>query len=282
MNILELQRRAIPAPEPLYTGEWATLAFRPDIGSQQEFIVGVIAAIDQDTTPHIKWLPTLTKLSALYGDAITTNEANDLLHGSELAIKSSFRESLSSLDIGTPHIRLINCGYMATHNIDNELTTLLKRQAGAIWQEPQHRENSMDDDWAYSVMRGALDSVSAARNIFVPGRSITIAGKNLCIGLNTGTSYGNIISARYASFNTIERHIYSSMVQVNIAHKLDKRVAEPALFVILPNPTTATETITTRKTTELLAEIEGMGITQFCEAEPADLARKVELWASIG
>lgn len=135
MDILELQRRAIAVPEPLYTGEWATLAFRPDIVSQQEFIVGVAAAIDGDTTPHIKWVPSFSKLSALYGDAITVSGVSELLQGSELAINTSFRHSLAGLDTGTPHIRLNHCGYIAFHDIERELATILKRQAGAIWQE---------------------------------------------------------------------------------------------------------------------------------------------------
>jgi hypothetical protein len=280
MDIQALLKRATPSPDPLFTGEWATLAFRPDIGSQQEFIVGVAAAIDGDPTLYIKWLPTLAKLSALYGDAVTSHEAAELLQGSEIAITSSFQRSLAGLDCGTPHIRLVRCGYLATHDIDKELITLLKRHAGAIWQEQHVRDNAMDDDWAYQVMRGALDSIRIPRNIFIPGRSITIAGKSLTVGLNSGTSYGSIISGRYASFNTIEKHIYSSMVQVNTANRLDNRGVAPALFVILPEVATHADAMTIRKTTDLLEQIEDTGITQYCEREPNELARKVEMWAA--
>ncbi len=135
MNILELQRRAITVPKPGYTGEWAVLTFRPDLGSQQEFIVGVVAAIGDDCALHFKWLPTLAKLSALYGDALVTTDAAELLRGAENAIRASFRHSLDKLDTATPHISLNRCGYFACDDIEPELGALLKRQSAAIWQE---------------------------------------------------------------------------------------------------------------------------------------------------
>lgn len=277
MNILELQRRAKIRHEPLHVGEWGTLLFRPDLGSQQEFIVGVIAAIEHDQRPHIKWLPTLAKLSLIYGGALTSAEAVDLLQGVEMAINSSFHESLSGVEVGTPHVRLVKCGYIATDDIESELNIMLKRQAGAIWQEKNPRGREMDDDWAYSVMRTALESAMEKRSIFVPGRSILIAGKNLNIGLDTGRSYGNIISARYASFNTIEKHIYSSVVDVTRAHRFGARSSDPGLFVVLPE----IDELTSRKTIELLSEIEEMGVAQFSAPDPSVLAKKIESWANL-
>lgn len=138
MDFLELLKRAKPSAEPLLTGEWATIAFRPDLGSQQEFIVGVAAAIDGDVEPYLAWLPSLSKLSHLYGDAITASDTRELFDGSEVAIRSTFQNALQSLDSGSPHLRIIPCGYLATHDVNMELTTLLKRHAGAIWADVQH------------------------------------------------------------------------------------------------------------------------------------------------
>ena len=281
MNFLELLKRATPSVEPLLTGEWATIAFRPDLGSQQEFIVGVAAAIQGDVEPHLSWLPSLSKLSHLYGDAITASDTRALFDGSEIAIRSTFQNALQSLDSGSPHLRIIPCGYLATHDVNTELATLLKRQAGAIWADVQHRDSPMDDDWAYATMIRTINSVKTNRDPFVPGRSITIGNKILQIGLTNGQSYGNIVSARYASFTTVHTHIHSSMLQVNIAHRLSHLTTQPALFVILPEATTSTEIVTTRKTLDLLNEIESAGVIPFYDKNPSEVALKIQSWASV-
>lgn len=279
MNLLELLNQATPSPQPLLSGEWATIAFRPDLGSQQEFIVGVAAAIEGDKEPHLKWLPSLSKLSHLYSDAITSSDTRDLFDGSEMAIRSSFHKALKFLDSGTPHLRVVPCGYIATHDINLELTNLLKRQAGAIWQDIQHRDAPMDDDWAYAIMLRTLKSFHGHPDPFVPGRSVVIGNKSLQIGLDNGNSYGNIVSARYASFSTVQSHIHSSLLQITIAHRLSQRKTEPALFVVLPEPTTSAEVVTAKKTTDLLKEVEDAGVTQFCNNDPADVALKIREWA---
>ncbi|MDN2697185.1 hypothetical protein O0882_12750 [Janthinobacterium sp. SUN073] len=281
MNFLELIKRASPSPEPLFTGKWATLIFRPDLGSQQEFIVGVIASINGDTSPQIKWLPSLSRLSALYGEALTTTEITALLSGSEQAIRFSYASTLEKIDSGTPHVSVRPCGYMATHNIDLELISLLKRQSGAIWQEPQAREQTMDDDWAYSVMLNAVSAIQSQSNLWIPHRTLTLQNKTLSVALDSGKSYANIISARYSSYQTVERHIYTSMLQVSTAHRLSSRSSPPALFVVLPDAKTSEEALTSKKTANLLREVEDSGLMQFCEPSPADLALKLGAWASL-
>ncbi len=281
MDFLELLKRAKPSAEPLLTGEWATIAFRPDLGSQQEFIVGVAAAIDGDIEPHLTWLPSLSKLSHLYGDAITASDTRELFEGSEIAIRSTFQNALQSLDSGSPHLRIIPCGYLATHDVDMELTILLKRQSGAIWTDVQHRDSPMDDDWAYATMIRTIKSLQENRNLFIPGRSLIVGNKSLQIGLSNGQSYGNIVSARYASFSTVHTHIHSSMLQVNIAHRLAHLRTQPALFVVLPEATTSTEIVTTRKTLELLNEIESAGVTPYYDHDPSAVALKIQTWASM-
>lgn len=279
MNLLELLKRTTPSPEPVYTGDWCLLAFRPDLGSQQEFIVGVAAAIKSDTKPYIKWLPTLSKLSSLYGDSISASDSLELLVGAETSLVASFKGSLHRLDTGTPHVRLIPCGYLATDNVEQDLTGLLKRHAGAIWADPIHRENAMDDDWAYSVMRQALST--AQSKIFVPNRKILIGLKSLDVGLDNGNSYGNIVSARYSGMPTIERHINNSIRQITIANRLSGRQSSPALFVVLPSSESSLEGIFTRKTSELLSEVEDMGILQYSNNSPEQLAQQLEHWAVI-
>lgn len=279
MNLLGLLQRAVPVAEPLLTGQWATIAFRPDLGSQQEFIVGVAASIDGDVEPHLKWLPSLSKLSHLYGESISSSDTRSLIEGSELAIRSSFRRDLSSLDSGTPHLRIVPCGYIATDDINLELTRLLKRQASAIWQDALHRDSPMDDDWAYATMIRTLKSFQEKRNPFVPGRSLIIANKNVEVGLDNGSSYGNIVSARYASFSTVQAHIHSSLLQVNIAHRLSHRQTQPAIFVVLPEASTSLEATTAKKTIELLGEVEDAGIAQFCHQDPNQVALRIRDWA---
>lgn len=280
MNFQQLPQRATPAPEPLLTGEWATIAFRPDLGSQQEFIVGVAAAMDGDTKPHLKWLPSLSKLSHLYGDAMTSSDTRDLFEGAEIAIRSSFHAALKTLDSGSPHLRVIPCGYLATHNVDVELATLLQRQAGALWQDTQHRDSPMDDDWAYATMMMAMKSFQEKYDPFIPGRSLVIGNRKLAIGLDNGHSYGNIVSARYASFSTIHTHIHSSLLQVTRAHNLSHRQAPPALFVVLPELNTSADMLTSNKTTDLLNQIEEAGIAQFSDNDPAAVALKIQSWAA--
>lgn len=280
MDFLDLLKRATPSAEPLLTGEWATLVFRPDLGSQQEFIVGVAAAIDGDVEPHVKWLPSLSKLSHLYGDAITASDTRELFEGTEIAIRSSFHKTLTALDSGGPHLRIVPCGYIATHDLEGELTTLLKRQAGAIWGDVPQRDSPMDDDWAYATMVRTIKSLRGNRDPFIPGRFIAIGNKRLQVGLTNGQSYGNIVSARYASFSTVHAHIHSSMLQVNIAHRLSKLHTQPALFVVLPEAATSTDVVTTRKTLELLGEIESAGIDPFWDHDPSAVALKLQAWAS--
>ncbi|NHZ99562.1 hypothetical protein [Massilia sp. CCM 8734] len=280
MNFLELLQRATPSPEPLLTGEWATIAFRPDLGSQQEFIVGVAAAIDGEAQLHPKWLPSLSKLSHLYGDAITSSDTRDLFEGSEIAIRSSYHAVLKTLDSGSPHLRVIPCGYLATHDIDVELTTLLKRQGGALWQDSHHRDSPMDDEWAYTTTMRAVKSAQDTFNPFIPGRSIVIGTRKLSIALNNGQSYGNIVSARYALFSTIHGHIHSSLLQVTRAHNLSDRQAQPALFVVLPEANTPADVLTSKKTIDLLNEIEEAGVAQFSHNDPAEVALKIQAWAA--
>lgn len=280
MNILELVKRAQPSPEPVFAGEWGTLLFRPDLGSRQEYIVGIAAAIDGDPKLQITWLPSFTKLCALYGDAISSSDVGGLLRGSELSIRSGFQSELSRIDSGTPHVRLAPCGYVATHDVDVELRTLLRRHAGAIWYEPPAREQRNDDDWAYSTMLAALADMQATRRIFIPGRSLSIAGKTLNVGLDNNVAYGNIVSARYSTFSTVASHIFASMRHVSLAHKLTQRPTQPVLFVVLPEVESSVDAMMSRKSADLLSEVEEMGVLQFCEPDPALLAKKIQEWAS--
>jgi hypothetical protein len=69
------------------------------------------------------------------------------------------------------------------------------------------------------------------------------------------------------------------MLQVNIAHRLSHLQTQPALFVVLPEATTSTEIVTTRKTLELLNEIESAGVTPFYDHDPSAVALKIKNWA---
>jgi len=64
-NFSGLLSRAVKMAEPVFKGEWATIVFRPDLGSQQEFVVGIAAAINDDKNPYIKWIPSFSKISGL-------------------------------------------------------------------------------------------------------------------------------------------------------------------------------------------------------------------------
>lgn len=279
MNILELQKRAIPLSEPLYRGEWGLFAFRPDLSSQQEFIVGAVAAIRGDASPHLKWLPNWSKLSQLYGDALSSNDVAALISGSEYAIQSEFKSNFPiHLNTGTPHLRLIPCGYFATHDVDKELTVLLRRQANAIWHEAPAKEDVMNDDWAYQMMRQSLEQMkNNARNIFASKREVVIGNKSFKVGIDTGKRYGNIVSARYASFHTIERHVYESVIALNSVQRLSKREEPCAIFLIFPENGGSSEI--TKKTIELLGRVEDNGVTPYHSSQVEELAAKLSVWA---
>lgn len=277
MDLSLLISRAAAVREPVFTGEWATLFFRPDLGSQQDFVIGVAAAIKGDERPLLRWLPAFNKLSSLYGDALSGTDIRDLVSGAETAIGASFREGLARVVTGTPHIRVVACGYLATDHVEKELTSLLKRHAGALWVDTAPRESPMDDDWAYMEMRKALESLP--RKIFVPNRELTVGSRKLHVGLDNGTSFGNILSARYSSMQTVERHIYKSIKDVLVAHNLtERRVAPPALFVVLPDPETPVDGAIAKKTGQLLEEVQDMGVASYSDTRPEALAGQLKSW----
>lgn len=278
MRINDLLSRVAPTHDPVFSGEWATLAFRPDLGSQQEFIVGVSLFVKGDDAPFVKWLPSFSKLSTLYGEAITTPDIVDLTSGSEAALLRSFSGALSTANTGTPHLRIVPCGFISTNNVERELFSLLKRHAGVLWAEPTSTKSAMNDDWAYALMRQSI--LSAQEGIFVPRRTIQWNSKELHVGLDNGHSFGNIVSARYSNQATVERHINNSLRQVIIAHKLTSREGQPALFVVLPESLSPVEQMISKKTSSILAEVEEMGVTQFANSKPEGLARSLELWAN--
>lgn len=235
------------------------------------------AAIKGDERPILRWLPTFNKLSALYGDSLSGSDIRDLIKGAESAIASSFRGSLGGAATGTPHIRLVSCGYLAIDHVETELMSLLKRQAGALWADVVPRESTMDDDWAYAEMRKAVAALG--KRGFVPNRELTIGTRKLHVGLDNGRSFGNILSARYSSMQTVERHIYKSLKDVLVAHNLAKRhEAAPALFVVLPVPETPVDAAIAKKTGELLADLEDMGVFSYSDTRPEALASKLENW----
>jgi hypothetical protein len=138
----------------------------------------------------------------------------------------------------------------------------------------------MDDDWAYATMARALRSLRGARDPFLPGRCLEIAGKKLDIGLNNGSSYGNIVSARYATFATIQTHIQSSSLQLISAHRLAKRSTSPILFVVLPEAATSSQSLSTKTTIDLLASVEDSGVTPVSHRDPDQLAAAIGAWAA--
>jgi len=280
MNLSELLKRAIPAPEPISAGSWGILLLRPDLGSQQEFVVGAAASIDGDQSIHMKWVPSLAKLSKLYGEATTANDLVGLLDGCERSIRSGHACELSNVDCGTPHIRLAVCGYFSADNVERELTQLLKRHASAIWSEPNSLEERMDDDWAYSEMLKALANLQVPESIIVPGRSIIVGRRQFNVAFNNGRSYGNVVSARYTNFSTVERHILLAHVEITAAHNLTGRSHQPALFVILPASNSQDDVAIRKKSVEFLAEIEDSGINQYSDPDPVQLAQAIEEWAA--
>ncbi|TWI63070.1 hypothetical protein IP91_03911 [Pseudoduganella lurida] len=278
MNVVELLKRANAVAGPAHIGRWATLLFRPDLGSQQDFVIGVAASVEGDPELHLQWLPSLAKLSKLYGDAITAEDVRDLLSGIERALVRSYRISLKELVTGSPHVRIVDNGYFSAHHVDAELHQLLRRHAGALWSESGPRDEQTNDDWAYSLMSKALEGIE--KRIFLPGRMLPIGGRMLEIGLDNGTSYGSILSARYAHFATVERHIFTANLAVMTAHNLAQRREPPALFVVLPHAATPQEALIRRRSSELLGHIEASGTRQFCEADPAALAERIRSWAA--
>lgn len=279
MNLSGLLKRATPVAEPVAFGNWGTLLLRPDLGSQQEFIVGAIAAIKGDTVPYVKWVPSLSRLSKLYGEATSALDLTGLLEGCEHAIASSFDGDISRVNCGSPHVRVNFCGYFSADNIDVELTQLLKRHASAIWVEQQHREDPTDDDWAYSEMMKALENLRAPKKIIVPGRSLVIGRTELTIAFDNGRSYGAVVSARYSNFSTVERHIFHANLQVTTAHRMTKRMGEPALFVVLPQADNQDNLVIREKSGDLLAKLEVSGVRSYASEDAHKLAKNLEKWA---
>ncbi len=277
IDYTELLSRSERISEPVFKGEWATVIFRPDLGSQQEFIVGIIVSINGDNAPYVKWLPSFSKLSSLYGDAISHNDTRDLVSGSERAILGSFSKSIDEINSGSLHVKVVRCGYIATNDIQKELTARLKRQAGALWPEASFRENPMDDEWAYLAMKRSI--VAFDGKIFLPQRRVAVASKSFNVQLDNGKSFGSILSARYSSFTTVEKHIGASLRQVLGAHRATQRSAPPALFVVLPDSETPNEPLMVQKTKRLLSEIEDAGVLSISDPNPEHLAKELEKWA---
>ncbi len=281
MNLSELAKRAAPVPEPVYFGKWGVLSLRPDLRSEQEFIVGAAAEIEGDRSLHVRWVPSLMKLSRLYGEDTSTADLHALLEGCDVALARSPRNGLSSLDLGTPHLRLIQCGYFAADNVEVELTQLLKRHASAIWPDPGHREDRMGDDWAYSEMLKAVHGMTIPASVIIPGRSKIIGKRSIEVAFDNQRSYGTVVSARYSQYSTIERHILRAQMNLAAAHKLDGREgARPALFVMFPYSASCEEDLTLMdRSSSLLLQVEDSGVQPFVGDEPSELARALESWA---
>jgi hypothetical protein len=279
MNYSELLSRATLTPEPVHTGYWGALLFRPDLGSQQEFIVGALAAMEGDQSPHLCWLPSLRRLSLLYGEALHSSEVLDLFAGAARVIAANFKIGARVLDTGTPHIRFSYSGYFAADNVDQELGKLLQRQAQALWADPLPKDDTLDDDWAYKTMRHALVSAGDLEHIFIPNRTIQVAGMTFTIGLDNQQSYGSIVSARYKEFKTVENHLLQAQVQLTAVHRLCERKHRPALFVVLPEPSNAVQAGIIKRSEELLERVQCAGIQSFHATVPQQLADELANWA---
>lgn len=279
MNFTELLKRTTLAAEPLSIGTWATLVLRPDLGSQQEFIVGAVASIEGDEAAHIKLIPSFAKLSKLYGDSTNSIDLQILLEGCERSISRSFRNNLREIDSGSPHVRLNFCGYFSADNVDIELTQLLKRHASVVWVESQDREERLDDDWAYAQMLTAFELLQVPKNIIIPRRSLNLKNTELTIAFDNGRSFGSVVSARYSNFSTVERHIFRANLEVTTAHRLAHRNDTPALFVVLPPASTEEDVIIRERSSEFLAKLEASGVTQFANDDTAALAQTLAEWA---
>lgn len=134
MDIDALLRRSESRRPAKYQGEWAVLLLRPDLGSLQEFVVGV-AAIGDAGRLVLRWLRGLVKLSDLYGGRLSVAATADLFIGVERAMIRSFRGGWSDCDTGSPNIRLQAMGYLAAEDLRAELGVLLKRHAAALWTD---------------------------------------------------------------------------------------------------------------------------------------------------
>lgn len=275
MDIGLLTRRASRAEVPCYQGEWATIFFRPDLASQQEFLVGACAcAIDHPLI--VSFIPSVTRLSKLYGSSLDSNDVRSLFHGAELAITRSFKGSLKRCDTGSPQLRLQPCGYLAASDLEVELLEILKRQASGLWAEPNTRDALMNDEWAYGVMQKCLATM---REIFIPGREIQIGQRIVRVGLQSSTSFGDIVSARYSVYETVERHVKDAVIQLTIARTLSDKKNPPALFVVLPEESHTADDGIALKTRRLLEQCRDMDIQTFGNANPVELSRDLADWA---
>lgn len=137
-NSEALLQRATSTPTPRHTGEWAALLFRPDAGSLQEYVVGLVFAgvgASAGPAPVVRWVPAVTKLCLLYEGMLSSEATLDLFAGVERALTASFRGALAGCVTGSPHCRLHVIGYLALDDLDGELNDLLKRHASAIWAD---------------------------------------------------------------------------------------------------------------------------------------------------
>jgi hypothetical protein len=278
MSLNELLERAAHSAAPVSKGTWATVVFRPDLGSQQEFVVGAVARVDEHRQLHTKWIPTIQKLSTLYGDAISSVDTKALFVGVEAVLRSASGYPHLWPDCGTPHMRIQPCGFFAANDIESELTQLLRRQASAIWSEPHERGVANDDEWAYHALVDVLDRTSL-RHLIVPHRAVYVGQTRYQVALDNGVSLANVVSARYAHFSTVQAHIFQSLLEVQGAHRALRRLQDPALFVVLPDGSDVVDVSIARKSVELLEKVQSTGVQPFCAKDPQALAESVQQWA---
>jgi len=116
--------------------------------------------------------------------------------------------------------------------------------------------------------------------IFLPNRRLTIESKSFGVELDNGESFGKILSARYSHFNTVEKHIGASLIQVLSAHRATHGDAPPALFVVLPDSASPNGPQMAKRTKRLLSEIEDAGVVLISDPKPECLAKELEKWAT--
>ncbi len=249
-----------PAPAPAaFRGQWRAIELVPNATSPQSFVVGCVVERGSRVQAH-RMLCEFAKFECIYGKSGVALLLRGALDAAQTALDSAIEAGTSTPDLERVHplLRLsawrAASGSSATAVADRVYSTI-------VAMAPAKKDKARFEPMPTPTVRAAVNEilkvamgVDFAKSIEEAGL-VQHEGHQLGINIRNSRVVGSVVSAWYASADTIETHLLRHANDIEAARGI--WAAERAgMFVMLPSDKTLGEHLDKKTIKEVHSRID--------------------------
>lgn len=288
ISLESITKAATSVPTADFKGFWRSIDLQPDLFVPQTFCIGVLVA-DLAGAFVFKVLDDHKKFECIYGGRFPAQTRYELLEYVRTALKKSADSDIKANEIvfESSNVRLSEPQFTSGGSLAATASRLYEEVVVMAPHKPERPSRTIDTIEARKLVNAQLLRIAAndyARIVVPNDHPITmdVNGKKrkLDINLQPGRSCGTVLSAVYATPQSVEINLLKSSLDLTTYAK-EKSIKHPGVFLLMPG--NRLEAPVKKRIAEIVEDqswkLEREGV-RFCSVDSEiKLAEEVYEWA---